>query len=151
MLQTPAADSYSANFRGAVYNGDQIALLFMAEKAKECLRNITHIFFDGTFFPLPVQATQLFNIFGLIGNEETERTIPLPHVLITHRTEHLYKEVLNKVCELISEMVPSSAVGDFERASRHVFHQAFSTVNIDSCSFHFSQRLWRKIQIIKSL
>jgi len=46
MLQTPAADSYSANFRGAVYNGDQIALLFMTEKAKECLRNITHI--DGS-------------------------------------------------------------------------------------------------------
>ena len=50
---------------------------------------------------IPVQATQLFNILGLIGNRETERVISLLHVLITHRTEHLYKEVLNKICELI--------------------------------------------------
>ena len=49
------------------------------EKAKKCLRNIIHIFFDGTFFNVPVQATQLFNILGLIGNGETERAIPLLH------------------------------------------------------------------------
>ena len=97
MLQTPAANSYLAKFRGAVYIGNQIALLFMTKKAKESLRNITHIFFDGTFFTGLAQANQLFNILGLIGIGETERAISLLHVLMTHRTEHLYKEVPNKV------------------------------------------------------
>ena len=53
--------------------------------------------------------------FCLIGNGETERAIPLLHVLMTHRTEYLHKEVIKKVCKLIPEMVPSSAVGDFKR------------------------------------
>ena len=74
--------------------------------------------FHGTFYTVPKIYYQLFTIFCI----RYEHTIPLIHILMTNKSEELYKACINKVVEIIPEFKPDFAVSDFEIASRNAFH-----------------------------
>ena len=53
---------------------------------------------------------------------------------------------MQKVKELIPNLNPEQAMGDFESSSGKAIRSCWPQVQIGGCQFHFSQNLYRKIQ-----
>ena len=60
-----------------------------------------------------------------------------------------YKKVLKKLLEsLPSSPAVKSVVMDFESALWKVFPKVYPGVELQGCSFHWTQAVWRKIQLL---
>ena len=57
--------------------GNQTAVVFFSDKMNNFLTEVTNIQFDGTFFTVPVQFSQLWTIFVAVGRH----TLPTIHCL----------------------------------------------------------------------
>ena len=54
-------------YQFTVARDNQIAVVFYSDKMRTFLSEITNIQFDGTFFTVPVQFSQLWTIFASVG------------------------------------------------------------------------------------
>ena len=73
------------------------------------LKGSTNIQFDGTFHVVPTISLQLFTIFTNVH----DHALPALHILMTSKTETLYRSVILSIHKLISYFHQTLAMGDF--------------------------------------
>ena len=106
------------------------------------LDEVTDIQFDGTFFTVPTQFSQLWAIFVAVGRH----ALPALHCLMTVKSQDLYKAVLEDISVKIPQFKPQSSMLDWEPAARNAIKEMYPQIAICGCWFHYTQCIWRKIQ-----
>ena len=73
---------------------------------------------DGMFKTVPRIFCQLYAIHAPIGAEDNSRVLPLVYVLMTRKTEELYKWLFNDLSEIAEEndiqLSPSYIITNFK-------------------------------------
>ena len=64
MIHTSTFGKY---FQFSVTSGNHTGVVFFSEKMMGFLSDVTNIQFDGTFFTVPIQFTQLWTLFVSVG------------------------------------------------------------------------------------
>ena len=134
-------DSGFLNFyRGSVSlpNNEGTAILFISDLMLANLKLTKSIKFDATFYVVPKIFYQLFTIFTTTD----DNSFPCVHVLMSRKTEGLYRAVLEKILEIEPDLKPDDAIGDFEVAPRNAFKAVIPSINIKGCLFHYCQAIW---------
>ena len=73
---------------------------------------------------------------------------PCAFIFMPDRTKPTYKKMLRKLKESSAQILqPSSVFVDFEQGAIKAFREEFPGVEVKGCHFHFTQCIWRKIQI----
>ena len=117
-------------------------LSFFSDEITSIMLDISEICFDGTFFTVPVQFYQLWTIFIVID----QHVLPAIHCLLTGKSEELYQAVLSKIQEILPQFQPQIAMSDWEQAARNAFKTLFIGIKLQGCWFHYTQRIWKKVQ-----
>ena len=60
-------------------------------------------------------------------------SLPALHILMTRKTENLYRAVLFSFHELLPNFIPTFAIGDFETAPRNALKELFPSITIIGC------------------
>ena len=105
------------------------------------VKDSPHIQFDGTFFVVPKIFLQLFTLFI----QANDHTLPALHILMTRKTEALYRAAILAIKELIPNFNPIFAIGDFELAPRKALEDIFPSNTIIGCWFHFTKAIYGRI------
>ena len=130
------------HYKFYVTSGNQIAVVFFSDEITDLLTEATNIQFDGTFYTVPILFYQLWTIFVSVGRY----TIPAAPCLLTAKSQELYKKVLDSLVAYIPEFKPVATMSDWELASRNAFKEIFPQTRLYGCLFHYTQRIWSKVQ-----
>ena len=133
---------YSYMHKATVCVDNSVGTIFVSDKMILVAKSCKRICFDGTFYTVPKIFYQLFTIFCI----QDEHTIPIIHVLMTNKSEELYKACINRVVEIIPCFKPDVAVSDFEIAPRNAFQSQFPHIHITGCLFHYTQAIWNGVR-----
>ena len=87
---------------------------------------------DGTFKTCPRQFYQMFTIFAMVGGY----AFPAVFILMTRKTEELYKAVFEKIIELNPLFRPVRVMSDFESAPVNALRMLIFFTST-GCWFHF--------------
>lgn len=115
-------------------------LIWIAESKKNHYNKFSVLLIDATFKMCPQSYYQMAVVMTKIFN----RFYPLAYILMSNKTEELYKMAFVKLRELI-ELYPERIITDFEPALTKSLNNVFNST-LSGCFFHFSQMIWRKIQ-----
>ena len=133
MLPTTNLGNY---YKFSVTNGNHIGAIFFSSEMMHRLDEITNIQFDGTFYTVPKQFSQLWTIFVDVGRH----TLPAIHCLMTSKSQELYRQ------NNIPQFKPLISMSDWEPAARNAFHEIYPDIKIYGCWFHYTQRIWARTQ-----
>lgn len=107
------------------------------------LASLSHWLADGTFKVAPPQFLQVWTVHGLTSSG---LVLPLVFALLENKLSTTYLDVLTALSSLEPTLKPSSVVVDYEKAEIKAFKDAFPSIEIRGCHFHFSQAIFRQIQ-----
>uniref|UniRef100_A0A0N5C3Z4 MULE domain-containing protein n=1 Tax=Strongyloides papillosus TaxID=174720 RepID=A0A0N5C3Z4_STREA len=103
---------------------------------------------DGTFKSCPEGSYQIYTICGHFLSQ----TFPLIFGFLPNKNEQTYDTFFNFIKNSMSEnnvnFNPPIIQADFEKAAIDALKKNFPVSDVKGCFFHFSQSLWRKIQIM---
>ena len=133
---------FGMHFKASSFRGADSGFIFFSDEITSIMLDIFEICFDGTFFTLPVQFYQLWTIFIVID----QHVLPAIHCLLTGKSEELYQAVLSKIQEILPEFQPQIEMSDWEQAARNAFKTLFIGIKLQGCWFHYTQRIWKKVQ-----
>ena len=71
-------------------------------------------------------------------------------MLMTRKTETLYRAAILAIRELIPNINPTFTIGDFELALRKALETIFPSITTIGCWFHFTKAIYEKIQTIET-
>ena len=74
--------TFGKYFKFSVVSGDQTGVVLFSEQMSEFLSEVTNIQFDGTFFTIPIQFTQIWAVCVSVGRH----SLPATHCLITGKS-----------------------------------------------------------------
>jgi hypothetical protein len=105
---------------------------------------------DGTFKIVSTIFYQLYTIYAPVGTEDNSRILPLVYVLMTSKTEKLYKRLFSYLSDFAEEndihLTPAYLITDFEHAVNNTIRHEFPDTINKGCFFRLGQNYWRKIQ-----
>ncbi|EAT39117.1 AAEL009053-PA [Aedes aegypti] len=146
-------------------NGDRMLIADVVENHEraiifgthENLRRLGHAKYwvaDGTFATVPSLFRQLVTVHGSIAPTH-QQTVPLIYVLMTTKTESLYRKVWEAIIEaadaLDIDLEPEYVITDFEKALINSVQAEFPDAQHSGCFFHWSKNLFKFIQQNKML
>ena len=100
--------SYGEHHKFTVRCSEATGVKLFSNQRTALLAEITNVQFDGTFFTVPRQFSQLWMIFVSVGR----RTLHVISCLITAKSQELYQAVLEKLREIIPHFQPQVAISD---------------------------------------
>jgi ribosomal protein L7/L12 len=122
-------------------------VIFISLSILALLGDATTLASDGTFRSAP----ELFNQVYTIHVDYQEHSFPFAYVLMTHRNQLLYSDVLNHIKETVSLEFPGISlcnikycISDFEPAILGAMTVAFPSAVAKGCWFHYGQAIYRK-------
>ena len=89
--------------------GTETTVIFYSDAMASVICEVMHIQFDGTFFTVPIEFTQLWTIFVAIGRHY----LPAIHCLMPAKSEELYTAVLERICSKIHHFQPAASMSDW--------------------------------------
>ena len=119
-------------------------MIFGSVRMLDTLKESTDIQYDATFKVVPKLFFQLFTIFVGIDRH----VLPALHILMTNKSEKLYKSVITTVQQLLPTFNPTFAIGDFELAPKNSFTKVFPHITIIGCWFHYTKAIYDKVKKI---
>jgi hypothetical protein len=117
-------------------------LIFSTSKNLEALKNCEMINVDGTFRSIPKGFYQLLSIFGFVYG----RAYPLAYCIISDKSFETYSKIF-KFFKEHYEIQPKFIMTDFEIGLINSLKQIFPVAENKTCIFHFSQCIWRNVQL----
>ena len=104
---------------------------------------------DGTFKTVPTLFHQLYTIHAPVGGEDNSRIFPMVYVLMTSRSEEIYKRLFEELFELgeqdgeqdDQDLSPPIIITDFEQAVINAVQSEFPESTHKGCFFHLCQNL----------
>lgn len=96
---------------------------------------------------------QCYTICAYIRKKNRMKMVPLVYAFMTHMTKEDYKDVLEKIVELLGNERPAiqQFVADFEKAVWAAMHAVFPGITIHGCSFHLNQAFFKNMGQISDL
>ncbi|XP_022173341.1 uncharacterized protein LOC111035852 [Myzus persicae] len=126
---------------------DNIIIIFSTQKNLDLMATCDHWYADGTFKTSPPLFKQVFTIHAIKYNN----VLKTVYSLLPDKWQDTYSSVLYKLKLLKPGLSPVSVMTDFENAQINAFSHNFPDIRNRGCFFHFSQRIWRKIQTIADI
>ena len=96
----PESQYSKKHLKTAIYE-DQVAIILGSSCMLNMINNSVHIQFDGTFCVVPKIFLQIFTLFIHVNGH----TLPALHVLMTRKTETLYRAAILAILELIPNFI----------------------------------------------
>ena len=119
---------------------NETAIILVSKELDEKIQTSGECHLDATFKTVPRQFYQLLTlmvtIYGIL--------VPAIHVLMTSKSERLYKEVFASIRLLLPRFEPEVFLCDFERGLTNAIEQTWQDSQVFGCLFHFTQALYRK-------
>ena len=125
---------YGEYFKIHVTCCEETGVIFFSEQMVALLSEVTNIQFDGTFYTVPNQFSQLWTVFVSVERH----TLPAIHCLITAKSKDFYKAVLENIAIHIPQFLPSASMSDWEPAARNALREDYPQVKIYGCWFHYT-------------
>lgn len=125
------------------YNSKGRFLIFMSEFKRELAIKSTIFTLDGTFKVTPSGFYQMLTIHTFILG----RTYPICYVLMQDKTLQSYENVFLQVKKIFL-FEPIYMVSDLEIGLKNSVLSSFNSSKHFGCFFHFSQAVWKKVQIL---
>ncbi len=98
---------------------------------------------DGTFKTILTVFYQLYTIYISISAEDNSKILLLVYVLITNKSEELYKQLFQDLINFTKEndikLNPLSIITDFEQVVINISYSEFPEVRNKGCFFHLAQ------------
>jgi len=130
--------------------GEDKMMIFCTTSNLQHLQEAEYWIMDGTFKTVPTLFHQLYTIHASVGGEDNSRVFPMVYVLMTNRSEELYKRLFEELIELGNQadldLSPSIIITDFEQAVINATRSEFPDSTHKCCFFHLCQNLWKRIQ-----
>lgn len=124
------------------FNLDERVIMLGTNQTLSWLESHDNWFADGTFKISPAIFLQLFTIHVLFSST----TVPALFVLMTRKTQEMYRIVFQKIQDLRPQVRPTSLMSDFETGMRNAFKNVFPAAALGGCFFHLGQSIYRKVQ-----
>lgn len=122
-------------------------VIFLSLSILALLGEATTIGSDGTFRSAPEFFHQVYTIHV----DYQGHTFPFAYVLMTHRNQLLYEEVMNHILETVTLEYPNFnlsnikyCMSDFEPAILGAMKVAFPNAVAKGCWVHYGQAIYRK-------
>ncbi|KAL3858188.1 hypothetical protein ACJMK2_012792 [Sinanodonta woodiana] len=106
---------------------------------------------DGTFklFGKPFrQQGQLMSIHAFIERNGAQKQFPLVFCLMSWKTKSDYLAVFRSLQSRLGHVSLEGFVLDFEKAAWIAIREAFPSVELKGCAFHWSHAVWRHVQSV---
>ena len=133
----------SSFFRDMVdCGGNGVAFLFATNDQLEMMGGRDTIMMDGTFKTVPRQFNQMYTIFCQFSGH----ALPGVFILMTRKTEELYRAVFNKIRELNPLFSPQRVMSDYEAAPVNAIKSVFPEIESNGCWFHYVDRIRFRVQ-----
>jgi len=133
-----------------IESGNEKLMIFCTASNLQHLQNAEHWIMDSTFKTVPILFQQLYTIHVPVGGEDNSCIFPMVYVLMTSRSEEIYRRVFEELIELGNQagldLSPPIIITDFKQAVINATQSEFPDSIHKGCFFHFCQNLWRKIQ-----
>uniref|UniRef100_A0A1I7Z8R1 MULE domain-containing protein n=1 Tax=Steinernema glaseri TaxID=37863 RepID=A0A1I7Z8R1_9BILA len=123
-----------------------VIFLFLSDQGIRRLRTYPNWCGDGQFTFVPKNLMQLYTVGVLV---ETH-FIPCAFAFMQNRTLHSYQRLFRRISTLTSSFQPASFMSDLELSAQKAVLSVYSNnttrVQLESCLFHLSQAVFRKLQ-----
>ncbi|XP_055306982.1 uncharacterized protein LOC129571240 [Sitodiplosis mosellana] len=119
-------------------------LFFTTKENLKFLSLCDEYFMDGTFTVTPPLFSQFYTIHGRYKGWH----VPLVYMLLTNKKQETYEDALKVLCELEPTLNPTDFMIDFEMGAINAIRANFPESEIHGCHFHFTQNIWRHIQLV---
>ena len=144
LLET--SDKFTSYKRMVTTEGET-ALIFYSDEQRQIMMSELNnkIGMDGTFKTTPRLFYQTY-FFHVLKTDDMDCThaFPVITVLMTGKSERLYKQVLRQLKQDLPSFKPVNVMADFERATRNAVRAEFPATIVNGCWFHFRQAIQRK-------
>ena len=112
------------------------------------MTNAEHLFIDATFSVAPKPFYQCLVV--MIFEETLQIYIPILYILMTNKSQKMYRNALEWVFKLSSRRIkPRTVTCDFELALINAVQSVFPYTKINGCLFHWKQAIRRKLLSLK--
>ena len=118
----------------SVTSSTDTGVVFFSNEMGTLLAEVINIQFDGTFFTVPTQFSQLWTIFVAVGRH----TLPAIHCLMTAKSQELNKAVLESISAKIPQFKPLASMSDWEPTARNAIKEVYPQITIHGCWFHYT-------------
>ena len=144
-------DSWSTTWRGTPFLSHHDTYwgvtVFTTTELLKTMQKCTCLFIDGTFRTAPRPYMQLVTVHGLHNGF----VIPLVFCLATGKTIGHYRQIIQHLKNEVrrrshARLHPRRVVCDFEQSLLIAIQTELPTTRVSGCFFHFTQRLWRRLQ-----
>ena len=128
-------------------DGENRILAFCSKYGRQCLKESTDFFADGTFKCCSKLFSQLYSIHVDLGSTlEATNIVPVVYAFMPDRKLSTYERLFKCIKLKIPEWQPRSFKTDFEIGAMQAFRNIFESATLTGCNIHFNQSLWRKVQ-----
>ena len=106
------------------------------------------LFIDGTFKIVPKPFYQVLVI--MCYDQQTRKYVPIMYILMTGKTEVLYRHALYWVNAIVfGHSTPKMVTCDFEKGLINAVRGTFKNVTVNGCLFHWKQAILRKLKELR--
>ncbi|CAB4377153.1 unnamed protein product [Rhizophagus irregularis] len=131
-------------------NEHERILMFTTKNNIQYLSQAIFWIADGAFKIVSTIFYQLFTIYAPVGTDDNSRILPLVYVLMTSKTEKLYRRLFDNLLKFAEEngvyLSPSYIITDFEQAVINSTRYEFPDITSKGYFFRLGQNYWRKIR-----
>ncbi|XP_053384651.1 uncharacterized protein LOC123549348 [Mercenaria mercenaria] len=125
---------------------DQRHIFLATTPQLQQLKQARRWFLDGTFKLVKRPFYQLMSVHAFVRKGEDAKQVPLAYVLMSRRTKQDYIAVLTSLRSKLERPQVEWFMLDFEAAAWQALREVFPGCVLKGCVFHWSQRVYRKIQ-----
>ena len=120
-------------FKFSVTSDNQTGGVFFSERMSGFLSEVSNIQFDGTFYTVSKQFTQLWTVFVSVGRH----SLPAIHCLMTGKSQGQYQSLHDNLSSKIPNFIPVTSMSDWEAAPRNAFKEVLPLIKNYGCVVPF--------------
>lgn len=122
-------------------------LVFATTNQLSLLKNAKTWYMDATYRVVSKPFLQLFGIHAFVkGTDGNIKQVPLVFTVMSGKRKKDYRKVLKAILEVTGECNVEKLVMDFEMALWSAVRTLLPMAELQGCSFHWNQAIWRKVQ-----
>ena len=123
--------------------------LFLPPKKLNLLQRAKTWFVHGTFKFVKSPFVQLFSCHAFVKSNDEMIQVPLLFCFMSRRQTSDYTHIFESIlASFESPPQVNRVILDFESAAWKAFRNVFSSLELRGCSFHFTQFIYRHVQMV---